>query len=244
MRLVKEIPWNQNFQVHLDNWFSASPLLIRLHEMCILAIATFRSNRIGGCPFIRNKDLKANGRGSFDFRIDLNSSLRLIKWYDNKAVILGSTFSSVQSTSDKQRWYAKKNKYCKIKYPDTLKDYNQSMGGVDLNDMLISLYRVDIQSRKRWYLKIITHLLNICNVNGWLLYRRNSDQLDIPKAMQLTLLQFTEAVADGLLLVRKNPNRTPGRPSKKRSLSPVQTVRKKTMVPKPAADVSFDGMHH
>ena len=100
MRLVKEIPRNQNFQVYFDNWFSASPLLIRLHEMCILATATFRSNRIGGCPFIRNKDLKANGRGSFDFRIDLNSSLRLIKWYDNKAVILGSTFSSVQSTSD------------------------------------------------------------------------------------------------------------------------------------------------
>ena len=125
-----------------------------------------------------------------------------------------------------------------------MKDYNQSMGGVDLSDMLISLYRVDIQSRKRWYLKIITHLLNICNVNGWLLYRRNSDQLDIPKAKQLTLLQFTEAVADGLLLVRKNPNRTPGRTSKKRSLSPVQTVGKKTMVPKPTADVNFDGMYH
>ena len=68
------------------------------------------------------KDLKANGRGSFDFRIDLNSSLRLIKWYDNKAVILGSTFSSVQSTSDEQRWDAKKKEHCKIKYPYMVKD--------------------------------------------------------------------------------------------------------------------------
>ena len=152
------------------------------------------------------KDLKANGRGSFDFRIDLNSSLRLIKWYDNKAVILGSTFSSVQSTSDKQRWDAKKKEHCKIKYPYIVKDQNQSMGGVDLSDMLTSLYLIDIQSRKRWFLKIFTHLLNICNVNDWLLYRRHSDQLDIPKAKQLTLLQFTKAVAYGLLLARKNPN--------------------------------------
>ena len=107
------------------------------------------------------KDLKANGRGSFDFQIDLNSSFRLIKWYDNKAVISGFTFSSIQSTSDKQCWDVKKKEHCKINYPNMTKDYNQNMGGVDLNDMLISLYRVDIQSRMQWYLKIITHLLNI-----------------------------------------------------------------------------------
>ena len=107
MRLVKEIPRNQNFQVCLNNWFSTLPLLIRLHEMRILATETFRSNRIGGCPLMCDKDLKTNGSGSFDFRVDLNSSLRLIKQYDNKAVILESTFSSVQSTSDKQHWGCK-----------------------------------------------------------------------------------------------------------------------------------------
>ena len=64
-----------------------------------------------------DKDLKTNGRGSFDFRIDLNSSLRLIKQYDNKAVILESTFSSVQSTSDKQRWGCKEEGPLKDKVP-------------------------------------------------------------------------------------------------------------------------------
>ena len=73
---------------------------------------------------------------------------------------------------------------------------------------------------------------------------RYSDQLDIPKAKQLTLLQFTKAVADSLLLARKNPNRSPGRRSKKRSLSPVQIVGKKPMAPKPIADVRYDEMHH
>ena len=33
------------------------------------------------------------------------------------------------------------------------KGSNDSMGGVNLNDMLILLYRINIQTRKRWYLK-------------------------------------------------------------------------------------------
>ena len=50
-----------------------------------------------------DKHLKSEGRGSFDYRVDLNSSLRMVKWYDNKAVVLGLTYSSVQSTTTKQR---------------------------------------------------------------------------------------------------------------------------------------------
>ena len=107
-----------------------------------------------------NKDLKSEGRGSFDYRVDLNSSLRMVKWYDNKAVVLGSTYSSVQSTTTKQRWDAKKKEHCSVIYADMVKEYNRSMRGVD-QDMLISLYRVDIQTRKRRYLKIITHCVNI-----------------------------------------------------------------------------------
>ena len=94
--------------------------------------------------FVCDKDLKANRCGSFDFWIDQTSSLPLIKWYDNKAVIFASTFSSTQATADKQRWVAKMTKHCKIKYPDMVKDCSQSMGGVDLNDMLISLSCADI----------------------------------------------------------------------------------------------------
>ena len=71
------------------------------------------------------------------------------------------------------------------------------MGSVDRNDTLISLYRVDVQTRKRWYLKIITHLVNICN--GWLLYRSYSELLQLPKKNKHNLLQFMKGVADALL---------------------------------------------
>ena len=111
----------------------------------------------------------------------------------------------------------KKKEHCNVIYPDMVKEYNRSMGGVDINDMLISLYRVDIQTRKRWYLKIITHCVNICNVNTWLLYKRFSDQLDVPKKEQRGLLDFTKELADALLSVGKGPKEAADK--KKRSSS-------------------------
>ena len=125
-----------------------------------------------------------------------------------------------------------------------IKEYNESMGGVDLNDMLISLCRVDIQTRKRWYLKIITHLVNICNVNSWLLYRKYTEQLRLPKTNQHNLLLFMKGVADALLFAGEETVRTtPGKPNKRTS-SPTCTSGKKPMVSKLAVDICYDGIHH
>ncbi len=46
------------------------------------------------------------------------------------------------------------------------------MGGVDLLDSLIVLYRMKIRSRK-WYHRIVFNMLDFTLVNGWLLYRRD-----------------------------------------------------------------------
>ena len=68
---------------------------------------------------------------------------------------------------------------------------------------------MDIHTRKRWYLYIIIHLVNICNANGWLLYRRllYSEQLR-EKKNQHNLLQFMKRVGDAFLFARKEPIRT------------------------------------
>ena len=103
LQLVEEIPKNQNYRVLFDNWLSTLPLLITLQSMGILSTSKLRSNRVAGCPIMSDKDLKAIGGGSFDYRIDLNSLLRAVKWYDNKGVILGSSFSMVKASSTKRR---------------------------------------------------------------------------------------------------------------------------------------------
>jgi hypothetical protein len=53
------------------------------------------------------------------------------------------------------------------------------MGGVDLQDMLVALYRTNIRV-KRYYLRIVFHLLVMC-VNAWLLYRRHCSQRGFTK---------------------------------------------------------------
>ena len=69
----------------------------------------------------------------------MNSSLRVLKWFDNKGMIVTSTFSGEAASGTKQRWDAKKKEHCSVPYPDMAKGYHDSISGVDLNDMLILL---------------------------------------------------------------------------------------------------------
>lgn len=79
--------------------------------MGILRAATFTSNKIAGCPSMADKDLKSSGGGSFDYRINLNQSLHVLKRFDNKDVIVASTFSSVYAPRTTQRLNTKKLQY-------------------------------------------------------------------------------------------------------------------------------------
>ena len=98
LRSVEELPKNQNFQLFMDNWFSTLSLLSELKTRGILSIATFCSNRLGGCALMSEKDLKRRGRGSFDYRTDYNTGTHLLKWVDNKCVVVGSNFAGVECT--------------------------------------------------------------------------------------------------------------------------------------------------
>jgi hypothetical protein len=75
-------------------------------------------------------------------------------------------------------------------------DYNKHMGGVDLNDMLVALYRTNISSKK-YYMKIFFHLIDVAIVNSWLVYRRHCKQKDISRYK--TMLEFRLELATVLL---------------------------------------------
>ena len=63
-----------------------------------------------------------------------------MKWFDNQSVhvtanrVTGYIFHKVQ------RWDGKAKNHVMVDCPDIVKNYNSAMGGVDLADMLISLY--------------------------------------------------------------------------------------------------------
>ena len=204
LELSKEIPKNQGYQLYFDNWFSTFEVMLTLKSSKLFTTATYRANRLQGCPLALDQDLKKQGRGSFDYLTDVNTGLHVVKWFDNRCVHVASTFSGVKAEKEVQRWDGKQKNYVKIKCPDMVSCYNSSMGGVDLADMLISLYRTNIITKKRWYLKIIFHLIDICKVNGWLMYRRHCKQRSIPSKTQMSLLAFSTELSSALRLANKS----------------------------------------
>ena len=91
-------------------------------------------------------------------------------------VHLALTSSGVNATGSVKRWDLKSQNHKDVPLPDMFSDYHSLMEGVDLHDILIALYRTKIMIKKRWYLKLIFHMVDICKINGWLLYRDFYDQ--------------------------------------------------------------------
>ena len=108
----------------MDNWFSTLPHLSKLKTMGILSIATFRSNRLGGCPLMSKKDLRKRVRGSFDYWTDYNTRTHLLKWFDNKCVVVGSSFAGVECTNTVKKYDLAQTKKVKIDCPDMFSQYN------------------------------------------------------------------------------------------------------------------------
>lgn len=74
------------------------------------------------------------------------------------------------------------------------------MGGVDLIDRLISLYRIYIKSRK-WTSRMIFHAVYLAITNSWIEYRTDAMKLQIPKKNILDLLHFRMRIAESLVKI-------------------------------------------
>ena len=241
-KLIDALPQNQQYKVFFDNWFCNLDLCIELKLLGFLVSATARSDRIKKCPLLAEKDLRKQGRGSFDYRTDMSSGLAVVKWLDNKCVHLCTNYVNPIETSEVRRWDKSAKKYVQVTCPAVVKEYNKSMGGVDLSDMLISLYRTRIKT-KRWYLKLLFHCVDIAKVNAWLLYRRYAMQLAIPKNRKSSLLKFTTSISTSLM--KRNTVPKVGRPLKRSSVDSDKSqgpLRKIT--PNPQVDVRLDCVGH
>lgn len=113
------------------------------------------------------------------------------------------------------------------------------MGGVDLNDMLVALYRTNI-GVKRFYLRIVFHLLDISVVNAWLLYRRHCKQ----KGMKFKkLITFRSEIAHALLSESPITRKRSGRPSSRDSTLCVAPIKRRVTL-NPIDDIKYDKNEH
>ena len=98
------------------------------------------------------------------------------KWFDKKIVNVVSTFAKSRPLTFVSRYDYKQGRKVGVQCPSIIKLYNSSMGGVDLADCLIELYRINIRFKK-YYFRLIVHMIDMVIVNSWLLYKRDAFKL-------------------------------------------------------------------
>ena len=108
-----------------------------------------------------------------------------------------------------QRWDKKQKKQF-VPMPATVHNYNSYVDGVDLLDSYLAMYHFPMRSRW-WYLYLFWHSLMIAMVSAWLLCRRDSRSLGVPKIRILSRRRFQSIIANSL--TQMNAAKRCGRPS-------------------------------
>ena len=117
--------------------------------------------------------------------------------------------------------------------------YNEHMGGIDLSDILVHLYKTPAKSR-RWYFPLFGYILDLCIANSLLVYKRDCGLLN---EKPLCLKRFRLAVAHSLIKVNKYATKV-GRPSFSSPPPENQKYTPRPSRPKPQPDVRYDNMGH
>lgn len=181
MRLARMIPRHQNYQLYFDNYFTSLRLLEYLAKEGIHGLGTIRKNRIPDCKLLPEKEMLKKPRGySEEYVADVNGTdISNVAWKDNKIVTLASTFAGIQPETDVRRWDKQNSRYVSIKRPNVVGEYNRHMGGVDLIDSIMGIYKIQLRS-KRWQIRLFYHYLDLTMANSWLLYKRVCKDKGLP----------------------------------------------------------------
>ncbi|KAJ8344740.1 hypothetical protein SKAU_G00289330 [Synaphobranchus kaupii] len=182
------------------------------------------------------KELKKQGRGSFDFRVEQTHNICAVRWYDNRAVTLLSTFDGPQPVDKITRWDKSAKHYVEVSRPSIVKTYNRFMGGIDLLDSFTAKYKFHIRSM-RWYLTILWHTIILGVVNAWLQYKRDCKTLQIPEKEVMNRRHFQAQLATSLIQTNTMKR---GRPSMDESRAPRAAMARSA----PPPDVRRDNVGH
>lgn len=214
LHLVQHIPFHKNHKLFFDNWFTSVPLVSYLASKGIWCCGTVQARRIPSLKFKTDAELSHEGRGSKDaWKTDIEgNTVVAVKWQDTRPVCLISSFLSDKPEDSCIRYDKKAKSFIEVCRPNIVKVYNKKMGGVDLHDQMISLYRMSFRSKK-YYQRMIFHLLDMTVVNSWIMCRRDAANLCIPKSKQIGLCEFKLKIAFSLMKGGKDVISKRGRPS-------------------------------
>uniref|UniRef100_A0A8C1QN76 PiggyBac transposable element-derived protein domain-containing protein n=1 Tax=Cyprinus carpio TaxID=7962 RepID=A0A8C1QN76_CYPCA len=162
-----------------------------------------------------DKTLKHQGRGAVSTVTRADGKLCVVKWYDNKPVVMLSTVHSEQPEDTCQRWSKKGKKYVTVTRPSIVREYNSKMGGVDMSDRMMTV------RTKKWTIHMLMHFMDLALANSWLLYRRDNQENGTPRKSIMKFLEFRMVVAQVFL---KNENIHLPPPGKKSQVATIPHI--------------------
>ncbi|KAL3179019.1 hypothetical protein MRX96_038269 [Rhipicephalus microplus] len=128
LRMASIVPRGLDYILYFDNWFCGVDLQVVLKKVGISSVGTVREARLKGCKLPSDKDLKKKGRGSY--------------------VEMATTFEGASPEQAVKRFDKKTRTTVSIPRPAIVGNYNECMGGVDILDMLVALYRIQAKKQR------------------------------------------------------------------------------------------------
>ena len=139
--LCGSLPSGHSFKIFSDNFFTSLALVGELEKDAIHFVGTVTIPILKNCPLMAEKDFKKQELGAINYRDETNSNIIAVKWYDNKAVTLISSFVGIDPIAEISRYDCSVHEKFAFNQPNIVKVYNTFMGGVDKLDMVCSLYK-------------------------------------------------------------------------------------------------------
>ncbi|KAI7790921.1 putative piggyBac transposable element-derived protein 3-like [Triplophysa rosa] len=192
-------------KVYCNRFFTSIKTVNRMMEKKVYLTGTGMKNRVFEAveKLPIDKKMKKNGRGISAQVTTEDGNICIVKWYDNKPVLMMSVVHDAQAEDTCQRWDKKKKQYVSVRRPIIVCEYNNKMGGVDLIDRMISYYRLSVRTKK-WTHRMLMHFTDVALANSWLLYRRDHTERGTPRNGIMQFLEFRMEVAKTFLAQHNN----------------------------------------
>ena len=98
LKMVDVVKTPQSHCLLFDNLFTGYDLLVHLMNIGYRATCTMRENRIKNCLLKTTSLIKKEETGSYDYRFNTKNEIIIVKWLDNKCVIVGTNYDTVATS--------------------------------------------------------------------------------------------------------------------------------------------------
>ena len=204
LQLCEVIPDHKDHKIYFDNWLTSFKLVDHLATRRIWASGTIQACPLPSLSSKNDKQLENPGCGIFDEQ-QINSQgfiQSVMKQLDNTAVCLSSSFLTSEPTLSFRKYDKVAKTFADVSVPNIISEYNKNITGVDQHSQQ-SYYRMSFRSKK-YYIRLIFHLIDMTIVNSWKLLQRKEAKRKVDYSKRISLNEFKKKLSQSLMFSNKD----------------------------------------